>query len=377
MEQVVTDVVAAHEALPGWTVPQMAHEIRKRHSTIKQYLIVPKVVEAFVKHFESGFKRQYSKCYLCQIRKYSREFAVKFETRRIDLVSPQEVLDFVTGYRVQPIHKHKGRPLEADGKLPANPKTRDSVYNTLRRIFDHARDVLQALPADERTAAERVERPDATRNKPEVYLPREVLAMFGIFPDIEMILLAAVQVFAGLRICEALRLTDADFQRDEAGNYKTVIVRYGKKSPHGDGGYRTRPAPITPPLAALLNQITLPEGPLFKRFRLERYVTEYARLAGVTWKHNALRHTFVSYRLLAVPDRNQVAHEAGHTVTVQLDNYEGLVNVAHVKLFWAFIPSVKDLPWRADIPDIKTLMRQVAKRNEQAGQKPQPTNPAN
>lgn len=361
LDQVVTDVLAAWEILPGWTVTQMAAEIRKRHSSIKQYLQVIQAVDKYIAYVESGFKRGYSKSYKSQQKKYCRDFASSFAGRRIDLVSPEDVIDFIERYRVQGTYKHRQKGLVSgpDGLFPADPKTKDAVYNCLRRLFEHARNVLAALPSEERTAVERVERPQVPRNTPEVYVARDVFAILNGLPDRQMLLYAAVQFYAGLRGCEARRLTGEDFLKDEAGNYTTIIVRYGKKSANGNGGYRKRPAPITTPLAALLKQIELPTGKIFNRYRIERYLTEYARLAGVTWKHDALRHTFVSYRLLTVKDREQVAHEAGHTVATQLDHYDGLVNPADIRPFWLFVPDGSKQVWQATIPNIKTLMRQV------------------
>jgi len=359
VDQVIADALAAAQILPGWTSSQMAQEIRKRHATIKEYLSVKEVKERYLKYMKSGFKRTYSGHYLSQQSKYCNEFA-REHAGRIDLVSSESVLLFVDHYRVQPTYKHKGKTPGDDGKFTADRKTKDSVYNCIRRLFAHARDVLAALPADERTAAERVERPQVAPNTPGVYTPREIFAMFGTFPDLEMMLFGAVQAFAGLRPCEAITLSDGDFQRDEHGTYTTILVRHGKRGPRGDGAPRIRQAPITPPLLALLEQLTLPKGRIFRRYRLERYVTEHIRLAGVAYKHDGLRHTFVSYRLLQLKDRNRVALEAGHTVAIQQNHYEGLVNPADVKPFWSFIPSVKSLPWQAKIPDVKTLMRQVA-----------------
>ena len=286
----------------------------------------------------------------------------------MDLVLPQEVLDFVNNYRVQPNYKHKGMSPGTDGLMAADAKTKESVYNCLRRFFQFARDVLCALPAEERTAAERVERPQVPRNKPAVYLPCEIAAMLGGMPDVELLLFGAVQVFAGLRGCEAIQLEGEDFKRDDDGNWITIFVRYGKRSPQGDGAHRIRRAPITPPLAALLKQLSLPKGRLFKRYRLARYFTEFARLAGISWKHDALRHTFVTYRLLQVKDRGLVAMEAGHTVAVQMDHYEGLVDPAHVKAFWSFVPNAATLPWQARIPDVKTLIRRGAQMHQNPGQ---------
>lgn len=358
LEQVVTDVVAAGQILPGWTVSQMAAEIRERHSTVKRYCSVTQVADEFLKHVQSGFKRTYSRHYVAQQTKYAREFVAKHGALRIDLMSPKQVLEFVDGYRVQLTYRNKGIQPGTDGLMPATRKTKDSVYNFLRRFFDFARDVLEALPAGERTPAERVERPQVPPNQPAIFTLREVSSLFSVLPDGEMTLFAAVQVFAGLRPYEAIRLKGEDFQTDEHGNLVTILVRCGKKSSHVHAACRVRHAPITPPLKKLLGQVTLPSGLLFKRCRIESYLTEYARVARLVWKHDVLRHTFVSFRLLTVKNRQQVALEAGHTVSIQEGHYEGLVQPADVGPFWNFAPAAGNLPWQAQIPSIKKLARQ-------------------
>ena len=50
-----------------------------------------------------------------------------------------------------------------------------------------------------------------------------------------------------------------------------------------------------------------------------------ARKAGVKWKQNALRHSFISYRMAMVKDANQVALEAGNSPDIIFRNYLELV----------------------------------------------------
>jgi hypothetical protein len=54
-------------------------------------------------------------------------------------------------------------------------------------------------------------------------------------------------------------------------------------------------------------------------------VVQLAEEAGIKWKHNALRHSFASYRLAQIQNANQVALETGHTVKVLFTNYRELV----------------------------------------------------
>lgn len=50
-----------------------------------------------------------------------------------------------------------------------------------------------------------------------------------------------------------------------------------------------------------------------------------ARAAGLTWKHTALRHSFISYRVAAVKNADQVALEAGNSPETIFHHYRELV----------------------------------------------------
>ena len=63
-----------------------------------------------------------------------------------------------------------------------------------------------------------------------------------------------------------------------------------------------------------------------------------AEEAGLKWKHNALRHSFASYRLAEIQNANQVALETGHTVKVLFSNYRELVTPDEAKAWFSIAP---------------------------------------
>jgi len=65
-----------------------------------------------------------------------------------------------------------------------------------------------------------------------------------------------------------------------------------------------------------------------------------AEEAGIKWKHNALRHSFASYRLAQIQNANQVALETGHTVKVLFTNYRELVTPEEAKSWFGIAPKV-------------------------------------
>ena len=146
--------------------------------------------------------------------------------------------------------------------------------------------------------------------------------------DPELVILLALQAFAGLRRSEACGLTWDDIQED-------AIVIQGTISKTG----ARRVVPILPPLKSLLESYQgMHKDSLIYTAQINNLQRRRARLvkrAGITWKHNALRHSFVSYRLADLQDDNQVALEAGHSVSILHRHYKQLVtNKKDIVRYW-------------------------------------------
>jgi len=57
------------------------------------------------------------------------------------------------------------------------------------------------------------------------------------------------------------------------------------------------------------------------------------------WPHNALRHSFASYRMAVISNAAQVAEECGHTVQVMKMHYRELVTKAAAEAWFAVAPA--------------------------------------
>jgi hypothetical protein len=57
-----------------------------------------------------------------------------------------------------------------------------------------------------------------------------------------------------------------------------------------------------------------------------------------TWKHNGLRHSFISYRVAAVKNVAQVALEAGNRPQMIFQHYRELVTPQDAKAWFATTP---------------------------------------
>ena len=60
--------------------------------------------------------------------------------------------------------------------------------------------------------------------------------------------------------------------------------------------------------------------------------------ATFVWKHNALRHSYISYRVAQIQNVAQVALEAGNSPRVVFANYRELVRPVEAAKWFGIVP---------------------------------------
>jgi len=70
---------------------------------------------------------------------------------------------------------------------------------------------------------------------------------------------------------------------------------------------------------------------------LPKRLRRLAAVAGVTWSHDVLRHTFVSYAT-EIHGARVTAALAGHTEQILFSNYRQVVSADAAKAFWNLTP---------------------------------------
>jgi integrase len=125
----------------------------------------------------------------------------------------------------------------------------------------------------------------------------------------------AIAAFAGLRRAEIYRLDWKEVNL--VRGYITVAVDKAKTQAR-------RLVPISENLRAWLDTIPVKEGLVVDYDA--GYVSSTFRAAGIKDKRNALRHSYISYRVASVQDVNKVALEAGNSPEVIFRNYRELVS---------------------------------------------------
>lgn len=151
----------------------------------------------------------------------------------------------------------------------------------------------------------------------EIFTPEELEKLFK-HAHKEFVPVLALGAFAGLRTAEIERLEWTEVNLEK----RFIEVKAQKAKTRA-----RRLVPISDNLAAWLKPSAQEAGKVWPHsapylFELQR---EAGKAAGVPWKHNALRHSFISYRLAMVKNVDQVAMEAGNSAQMIFQHYRELV----------------------------------------------------
>jgi integrase len=170
----------------------------------------------------------------------------------------------------------------------------------------------------------------------EIYSPDEVARLLAIAPDSIKPALA-IQAFTGIRTAELMRL-DWQAVKLERGHVEITAANAKTAS--------RRIVPILPNLAAWLKPHAQKTGSIFSSgadyyhelMRETASKTKTDNLPAVELKHNALRHSFISYRVADIQNVAQVALEAGNSPAMIFGHYRELVTADDAKKWFSIQP---------------------------------------
>jgi integrase len=178
----------------------------------------------------------------------------------------------------------------------------------------------------------RIERRSATGADIEIFTPGELRGLLAAAPP-HVATCLAIQAFAGVRTAELLRLRWHDLER--RGGHIEITARQAKTASR-------RLIPILPNLAAWL-QVAPHNGNERLWTRSSNKYFEAQKLAaskaGVCWKANAPRHSFVSYRVAQTRDIAAVALEAGNSARMIFAHYRELCTEQEAHEWFAIVPA--------------------------------------
>jgi integrase len=170
----------------------------------------------------------------------------------------------------------------------------------------------------------------------------EELAKLVSAADDRLLPFLTIAAFAGLRHAEIARLDWADMDLEE--NF--IEVKAEKSKTH-----TRRIVPIKENLKSWLLPLAKRSGKVVPFVNITKQLLKTAKDAGVTWKHNACRHSYISARVAECADVPRVADEAGNSVQIVRTNYLKRMRPKHA-IAWFSISRT--------LPDGKILQASVA-----------------
>jgi integrase len=179
----------------------------------------------------------------------------------------------------------------------------------------------------------RVEKRSEKRAPVEIFTPAELAAVLKN-ASAELAPCIALGAFAGLRAEEILRLDWSDVER--RSGFIEVAAHKAKTATR-------RIVPIAENLARWLAIAPRSHAHVWPRskdgyFEAQRNA---ATQAGIKWKQNALRHSFISYRVAELQDVNRVALEAGNSPQMIFRHYRELATPQQAKTWFAIVPETQ------------------------------------
>lgn len=203
------------------------------------------------------------------------------------------------------------------------------------------------LPKDAIEEVEAVQQTKEDNGEIEIFTPAEMNEML-IAARPEIVPWLAIASFAGLRSAELQRLDWREINFAE----RHIEIKASKAKTAA-----RRLAPLTDNLAEWITphakefgKVTLFESWWNQIPKVVEAVNERRKQAAeqksaafsteqkFVWKHNALRHSFISYRLAAIKNAAEVALEAGNSPQMIFKHYRQLVTPAEASKWFSILP---------------------------------------
>jgi integrase len=209
--------------------------------------------------------------------------------------------------------------------LKVSPATRNTYRRDCRTLWSFA----EKRGWVSMNVAARTERAKAIDKPPGILTPEEAAMLLAESQDADLRAFHAIGLFAGLRVAEINKLNWRNV--DLAGGFIEVSAAMSKTRAR-------RLVPIQENLKAWLTPIARPVGAVVGENLRERHLEARKRAGIVKWPENAVRHSFVSYRLAATGNAAQTALESGHNQSILFAHYRELVRPADAARYWAIKP---------------------------------------
>lgn len=240
-----------------------------------------------------------------------------FPSRPMDSIKLEELEKFVDNYE-------------------GSARTKHHLIAVLKSLFHWAQD-HDLLSPDRITAAHRLKSPKDVPAEPGIFTPEEMRRMLRCAVNMEPHLLWVLHVlvlggFCGIRTAEIHRLNWSDILLDHScvrlsqRITKTGSRRIAKIPENGVEWLR-----LTLRSGKVIPENVYPQN-------IQRYMLQASTAAMVEWKHNGLRHSYVSYAMAQARNAWEVAEQVGNSPKILQAHYKGLVLPAEAEEWFSLSP---------------------------------------
>ena len=160
----------------------------------------------------------------------------------------------------------------------------------------------------------------AKRGTVEIYTPDEFKKILKA-ADNRLVPFLVINGFAGIRNEEIARLDWKDVALEDGESFISIYADTAKTKVG-------RMVPVKDNLKKWLLKYRQDSGAVCEFSNIWMQLPKVAEKAGLTWKKNALRHSYISYRKAESADIARVADEAGNSVEVIKGNYLKVIKPA-------------------------------------------------
>ncbi len=325
LEMAAMQFAAAHKILEGGSVVDAARYSAKKNPIWLPKKPVPDVVSEMI---DAKTADGMSKYYTSDLKWRLGRFAEKFPGA-ISLVTSADIGDFLRGL--------KGLANEGEKAMPVTGRSRNNFRRAIGTLINFA--VSRGYLVKGTVEIEDVAQAREENGEIEIFRPEEMAAVLKI-ADKRLIPFLAIGAFAGLRHAELQRLDWAEVRMDDG--FIEVKANKAKTASR-------RLVPIQDNLKRWLEPYRKASGHICDYVNTSNQIDKLAVIvdaklkekdptAAFAWKRNALRHSFISYRVAAIQNVAQVALEAGNSPQMIFRHYRELVRPADAVKWFAIMP---------------------------------------
>ncbi len=303
----VEEWMAAKKLVPGVPLSEIARFYAQQKADVTREALISEVAEAFI---ESRIANGVSDSYVKSTRAYLKRFTA-MQNMPIADITVQMVETFLRS------------------QTTLAPVTRNNLRRTLVNVFGYAKKQGYLSP-DRKTAPELADTFKVPDKPIEIYTPKEMrMILASTWKSIRP--LVAIGAFSGIRSAEIQRLHWDDIKWD-----RRHIEIAGKKAKTA----ARRLVPLSDNLKAWLAPWRNASGPIITLSHVPERLCVLGRKSGIPggWRKNALRHSYVSYRVALTGDVPRTALECGNSPEKIFRHYREVVTTEEAREWFSIMP---------------------------------------